>query len=479
MSGVRVRVRMGQRLLVLVLLGVLTTLTVVGTALVSLSQVSAVNRELTQVSHALQHHKTADEMHDALRADVARAQLVAAGGPGPSAATIRADTRRHAARFRAALDDTARLRLSGRLMNAFTRLHPIQDVYITTAEAMVASALSRRGASPGALADYEAAFLFLVPEQNRLTERLVATTARVEARAAAERATAERAIGIAAGAALAGWLGMAAWHHRSLRRLQRALVSEAEQRSTADTLQRSLLPPQLPVVPGAQLAAGSVLGSAAQRVGGDWYDAFTLPSGHVCLVVGDVVGHDLPAAAVMGQLRNCLRAYALIDPSPTRVLTRLNRAAYLFDTCDLATCIYVVCNPTARTAVWASAGHPAPVVMPAKGARHLLEGEPGPPLGATTTADYPEHHLRLTKGDGLLLYSDGLVERHGASIDAGLTALRTIPLPAADPDTLCQHLLRAMLDNTTTYDDTTCLLLQTHDTASDTADLGVSREAVG
>src|SRR3990170_2621777 len=239
---------MGQRLLVLVLLGVMMTLALVGSALFSVSRVSAVNRELVQVTGALRHHKTADEMHDALRADVARAELVSMGRSLVSAASVRRDTSRHAHRFRAALEAAGALELPAPLTRAFSRLRSVQEVYIKTAEAMVASALSPGGIAPGAQSDYEAAFLFLVPDQNRLTRRLVATTERVERAAAVQRSEAERTIFLAAAAALAGWVGLAVWHHRSMRGLQGALVREAEQRSAADVLQRSLLPLRLPRV---------------------------------------------------------------------------------------------------------------------------------------------------------------------------------------------------------------------------------------
>lgn len=468
---------MRQRWLVLALLGVVMTLAVVGTALVTLRQVIAINGELAQVSRALHHHKTADEMHDALRADVARAQLMGAGRSTVSAGQIQRDTRRHATRFRRQVEAASVLDLPRSLRRELARLRPIQETYIITAEAVATAALSRRGVTPGAQTDYEAAYRFLVPEQNRLTMRLVATTAQVEQAAADQRDQAERTMGVAASVALVGWLALVTWHRRSTRRLQGALVREAEQRAAADLLQRSLLPLHLPRVSGARLAAKSVPGSARNRVGGDWYDAIHLPTGEVVLAVGDVVGHDLPAASVMGQLRNSLRAYAVEDASPASVLSRVNRAAHLLHTSDLATCICVVLDPATMRATWASAGHPPPLVAHSDSTRRLLEGEPGPPLGVMAATRYPEHRMTMAAGDTLLLYSDGLVERRGLALGEGLAALQSVPVAHDDPERMCEQLILSMLPENENRDDVTCLLVQVQADPRTASDLTASPAA--
>jgi serine phosphatase RsbU (regulator of sigma subunit) len=453
---------MGQRLLVLGLLGVLLTSALLGTALISMSDVSDVNRELARVSRALNHHKNAEEMHDALRADVARAQLVASGeltAPAATAASVRHDTRRDAARFRAALRAAAGVTLPQALETALSRLRPDQKNYITITKRRVKSALSPRGLSPIDEATYEVAFRALVPHQRQVTRRLMATTARVQAAAVTQREQAQRTVILTAAGVLAGWLALAAWHHRSMRHLQQALVREADQRAAADLLQGSLLPTDLPRVQGARLAARSVPGNAEHRVGGDWYDALNLPTGEVFLVVGDVVGHDLPAAVVMGQLRNALRAYALEDSSPESVLTRLNRAAYLLETSDLATCVVAVLDPRTMTGRWASAGHPPPLLVSPEGSGRLLSGEPGPPVGVTAPAQYPEHEVRLCGGAALLLYSDGLVERREVPIDVGMSTLEAVPFAHTEPEAIVEQVLEAMLDGTNP-DDVTCLLLR-------------------
>jgi serine phosphatase RsbU (regulator of sigma subunit) len=463
--------QVGRRLLVLALVGVLMTLSVVATALLSVRDMNAVNRELARVSSALNHHKTADEMHDALRADVARAQLAGSGQLTVPGSVVRRETHRHAARFRAELEAVSSVDLPVALQTALRRLRPTQEIYVVTAERTVASALSPTGLTAGAQTDYEAAFAFLVPEQNRMTQRLLAATQQAQRAATAQRRQAEGTIGVAAVIALAGWLALAGWQHRSTRRLHAALIREADHRATADLLQRSLLPSELPRVAGAKLAAHSVPGNARNRVGGDWYDAINLPTGEVLLVVGDVVGHDLPAATVMGQLRNGLRAYALEDASPASVLTRVNRAAHLLDTSDLATCICVRLDPVTLVATWASAGHPPPLLAGAdRPRRRMLTGEPGPPLGVTAPAAYPEHHLQLHSGDTLLLYSDGLVERRGVPIDVGMAALETLALERMAPEEMCERLLTAMLHNGANPDDVTCLLLHVEAGPSGTPD---------
>jgi serine phosphatase RsbU (regulator of sigma subunit) len=449
-----------QRLLLLGVVGVLMTVTVAAAALVCLAEVSAINRELVQVNRAQRYHQDADMMHDALHADVARAELAGLGRPVTSVAAVRRQTARHAEIFRADLHAAEALDLPAGLRTALDRLQPRQLTYIATAEAMVESALTHPGSTATARASYEAAFRGLVPTQAGVTDRLVATSARIARAAAAEKAEAERMIGLATLAALAGWVALVVWHRRSTERLQGALVREAEHRSAADLLQQTMLPGRLPTVPGVRLAARSVTGNSSQRVGGDWYDAITLPSGAVCLVVGDVVGHDLPAATTMGQLRNALRAYALEDPSPTRILARLNRAAHLLEVSDLATCVCAVLDPATRKVEWASAGHLPPLLSTASGSGRLLAGEPGPPLGVTAAAEYRRHTARLRPGDTLLLYTDGLVERRGASIDAGLADLERTTIAADEPEDVCDRLLAGLTGYGGEHDDVTLLLVR-------------------
>lgn len=450
---------MRKRLLLLGVFGVLMTLAVAGVALVSLQSVSSTNRELALVTRALHFHQHADMMHDALRADVARAQLAARGAAGYDAARVRQDTRLHAAAFGNDLEAIESLRLPPRLDKTLASLHESQEVYIELSRHLVRAALAHRRAL-GAQADFELVYAALIPELKHATDQLMATAERAKHAVASETSDAIRLIGLSTLAALAGWVGLVAWHNRSMRNLQRALVREAEQRSAAELLQRSLLPTHLPEVPGVALAARTVPGSEDQQVGGDWYDVLALPSGEVALVVGDVVGHDLPAAALMGQIRNALRAYALEDPSPTTILGRVNRAACLLDTSEMTTCICLVLDPATMSVRWASAGHPPPMVLSAAGRGRLLGGEPGPPLGVEPEARYFLHETRLRPGQTVLLYTDGLVERRGATIDDGLAALQQVVVPQSTAQEMCDHVVSALPYDSGRRDDVTCLLLR-------------------
>jgi len=455
-------VRIGPRLLVLVGLGVAMTLAVVATALVLVHETTEVNRKLALVTVALNHHKTADEMDDALRADVARAQLVAAGRLAVPPAKIRSAAHQHANSYSDALTAISQVSpsLPPDLQRPLDMLQPEQELYIDSAVKMVTFTLSAKGPGPGVRTDYRASFHLMNHPQAHVTQLLLVTTGRLEAKAKEQRRDATVTIALTAAAALAGWFALAAWHHRSLRALHGALMREAEHRAEADLLQRSLLPETLPDVTGARLAARSVPGNARHRIGGDWYDAMWLPTGTLLLVVGDVVGHDLPSAAVMGQMRNALRAYALEDPAPASILARVNRAAMMLGTSDFATCAVVALDPTTMRGAWASAGHPPPLVTSVDQIASLLSGDTGPPLGVTFGAEYSEHQLTLRDGDALLLYSDGLVERRGVPIDVGLSMLASIAVPQDDPEDMCEHLMSIMLSYGSNQDDVTCLLMR-------------------
>jgi serine phosphatase RsbU (regulator of sigma subunit) len=456
---------MRERLRLLGLLGVLLTLGVAGTALVSLADVGAVNRELGQISQVQRHHLDADMMHDALRADVARAQQAGAGQQDVDPLAVQADADVHADKFHDDLRAIAGSELPPELTVALEQLRPEQERYIRVAQTMVTDALTDPDAALAGQPAYQQAFERLIGTQADVTEKLAQTAARTEQAADAEANMARSMVAVSGLAALIGWLALVVWLSRSVGSLRAALIREAEQRSAADLLQRSLLPRHLPAVPGARLAARSLPGESGLRVGGDWYDVITLPTGEVGLVVGDVVGHDLPAATAMGQLRNALRAYALEDSSPAAVLERVNRAADLLGVADMATCLYAVLDPATLQVCWASAGHLPPLVSSRSGAGRLLRAEPGPPLGVVSTPCYQDNLLRLERGDAFVLYTDGLVERRGHPIDAGLGSLAAVPGPHRSPEAMCDELLAAMLGDTRhgdrPGDDVTLLLLQT------------------
>jgi Stage II sporulation protein E (SpoIIE) len=455
------RLPMRERLRFLGLLGVLLTLLVAGTALVSLADVGANNRELGEVTRAQRYHQDADMMHDALRADVARAQQAGFGLDDVDPTVVRRETDAHVNQFRGDLSALSATELPDHLASAFADLRPEQEQYMIRAERMVSTALAGGEVSRSDQTAYQRAFENLTNDQADVTNQLTATSARTERVADTEEAIARRMVVLSSLAALTGWLALVVWLSRSVGSLRAALVREAEQRSAADLLQRSLLPQHLPAVPGVRLAARSLPGSSGARVGGDWYDVIALPGGEIGLVVGDVVGHDLPAATAMGQLRNTLRAYALENGSPAAVLERVNRAADLLQVADMATCVYAVLDPKNLTVRWASAGHLPALVTSPSGTGRLLRAEPGPPLGVLPDAHYRDERLRLQRGEALVLYTDGLVERRGEPIDTGLAALEAAPRPQPGPEAMCDELLHALLGGAVPGDDVTLLLLQT------------------
>ncbi len=197
------------------------------------------------------------------------------------------------------------------------------------------------------------------------------------------------------------------------------------QHRVALTLQRSMLP-QSGGVFGLDVAARYLPGSTEVEVGGDWYDVINLPAGRTAVVIGDVMGRGVRAAAVMGQLRAAVRAYSQMDLSPERVLDLLDRLVEEMSTGatvgQIVTCIYAVYDSAEQSLVLANAGHPPAVRLSADGDVTSMDGPVGPPLGVGVH-DYQSETLPFADGDGLLLYTDGLVEARGESLDRGLDRL--------------------------------------------------------
>ena len=207
-------------------------------------------------------------------------------------------------------------------------------------------------------------------------------------------------------------------------------------------LQRSLLPDRLPSVQGIQIAARYMPGGA--DVGGDWYDAIPLDRGRVGIAMGDVVGHGIAAASLMGQLRHSMRAYALEGHSPAGVLDRLGRMVRGLDGGQMATLLYLVLEPDHGTARFANAGHVPPLVITPDGDAHYLDSAHNPPLGVFESPDHLELSTELEPGSTIVLYTDGLVEERGVSIDQGLEALRlAASQDACHPDELCDRLVES------------------------------------
>ncbi|MGY1602269.1 SpoIIE family protein phosphatase [Geodermatophilus sp. SYSU D00815] len=237
---------------------------------------------------------------------------------------------------------------------------------------------------------------------------------------------------VAAARELAAQLGAA--------RLDRA---EEDDRLAA-ALQRTLLLAQPPEVPGLALAA-RYLPSARDVVGGDWYDVVPLPSGRVSVVLGDAAGHGLPAAAITAQLRHALRASLVRDEGPAAALDALNALVAQLLPEELATAVVAELDPATGEAVLATAGH-VPVLRVGPEGAAWLDDERGPALGLVEATGHREVRVRLTPDDRLLLCSDGLVERRGAGLEAGMAALRSAAraAAAAPPQELVDHVVSVL-----------------------------------
>ncbi|WP_320065293.1 SpoIIE family protein phosphatase [Micromonospora sp. RTGN7] len=206
-------------------------------------------------------------------------------------------------------------------------------------------------------------------------------------------------------------------------RLENAQLYEAEHR-IATTLQHSLLPRTLPRLPGAVVASRYLPGSANVEVGGDWYDVVGLDDDELVLVIGDVVGKGVRAAAAMGQLRNALRAYVLEGYDPGESLTRLNRLVCSAEQPSFATVVCLWFSPRTGRLRYASAGHPSPLLIREGDVAFLHDRALGPPVGALPAASYRTMEDELAPGNRLLLYTDGLIEDRKLGIDAALGQLR-------------------------------------------------------
>lgn len=225
----------------------------------------------------------------------------------------------------------------------------------------------------------------------------------------------------------------------------------------AAALQRSLLPPALSAVEGGELAARYVPGSGA--VGGDWYDVFTLPSGELGIVIGDVAGLGLPAAVIMGRMRSALRAYALETPDPAEVLDRLDRKMQHFEPGALATVLYAVVEPALDRMDVCLAGHFAPVVARPQRPAELADVPPGPMIGLVPGERRQAGTVTIPPGTVLCFYTDGLIERRDQPIDDGLDRLRRA-VTAQPAEAAIAAVMAALVGNQPARDDIAVLVLR-------------------
>lgn len=232
----------------------------------------------------------------------------------------------------------------------------------------------------------------------------------------------------------------------------------ADEAAAADVLERDLLPSRLPRIAGLQVASRYVP-AENRSIGGDWYDVFLGPDGALWVVTGDVAGHGLRAAVVMGRVKSALRAYTLLGEGPARVLELTDRKIVHFEMGAMITTVCARSYPPFDTWSISSAGHLPPVVATPDGAAVLSAIPPGPPLGAQPHRARIEVDVDLASDGLLLLYTDGLVERRGEVLDAGLDRLCAV-VTADHPDLVCRAVMHELVGSDSPADDIALLAVR-------------------
>jgi serine phosphatase RsbU (regulator of sigma subunit)/anti-sigma regulatory factor (Ser/Thr protein kinase) len=440
--------------------GGILNLLIVQSALAGLSKVDRAYGDVGRIVKAQGTLQDATSLMNALHADVLVAVLnedkkvpgisrEPTGGANADAIALQ----RH-------LDAAGAQPLPATLMTGLRNVRLIEDEYVRAAKNITARAAVDAMSAQQELAGFTALYNKLGQRQSKTTAGFAAQARAVQEGAEHDEHQARLRIIASALIVMVGFLGLSMVLGRLGRRL--ALMA-AREREVAETLQHSLLPAWLPQLPGLELAARYVPGGPGAEVGGDWYDAIPLSGGRVGLVIGDVVGHDLRAATVMGQMRHALHAHAVEGLSPRNVLERLNYLSHQQREPVIATCIYAVLDPVESTLTVANAGHyPALVVTPSEDGSRVafLEQQTSPPIGATRNANFTEAVYDLPHGSRVVLYTDGLVEARAGSVETGLQRLREIAAEAPESlEETCEHLLEGMLRGQAPRDDVAMLVV--------------------
>ena len=224
-------------------------------------------------------------------------------------------------------------------------------------------------------------------------------------------------------------------------------------------LERSLLPTKLPSCRGLAFATRYV-GAEHKTIGGDWYDIFTVASGQLWIVVGDVAGHGLHAAVVMGRIRSALRAYSLLDEPPERVLDLVDRKVNHFEVGAMVTVACAVLDPPYETMTIALAGHPPPVIAAPRQRAALAEVEPSPPIGTQLSfGNRRSTTVPLAPDSVVAFYTDGLIERRGESLDVGFSRLRQA-MSLGPPETVARDIMRHVIGDYVPQDDIALVVMR-------------------
>jgi hypothetical protein len=231
----------------------------------------------------------------------------------------------------------------------------------------------------------------------------------------------------------------------------------AIERAATWMLERSLLPSRLPDREGLQFATRYVA-AEQHTVGGDWYDLFAVPSGELWIVMGDVAGHGLNAAVVMGRIRSALRAYTLIESEPARVLELVDRKVNHFEIGTMATVACAVLPPPFDEMTIALAGHPPPAVVSPGRAASLVDVAPSPPIGTNLETRRRSKRYAVDDGAVVAFYTDGLVERRGESLDVGLGRLLSAMSPGP-PGRVASDIMRRVIGGSVPRDDIALVVL--------------------
>ncbi|MBF6558048.1 MAG: SpoIIE family protein phosphatase [Acidimicrobiales bacterium] len=221
----------------------------------------------------------------------------------------------------------------------------------------------------------------------------------------------------------------------------------AVERAATALLERSLLPGRLPKCPGLEFATRYL--TPEELVGGDWYDLFTVPSGEVWVVTGDVAGHGLHAAVVMGRVRSALRSYALLCSDPAEVLELTSRKIQHFEMETMVTAVCATASFPYNEFRIATAGHPPPLLVPVGGPGDFVSLRTGPPLGLRSEIARSSTVVPLPQSGIMLLYTDGLIERRGESLDEGMERLRGVLNGdnTESAEAVCRRIARAMVEH--------------------------------
>ncbi|MFJ1929996.1 MULTISPECIES: PP2C family protein-serine/threonine phosphatase [unclassified Streptomyces] len=251
--------------------------------------------------------------------------------------------------------------------------------------------------------------------------------------------------------------------HQLTSRARREVELHQARVELAEALQREMLPSSLPDLPGLQTAARYTPARSGLDIGGDWYDGFRLPDGSLAFAIGDVQGHDVEAAAFMGQIRIAMRALAVTAADPGEVVRRTNDLLLSVDSGLLATCTFIRIDPFTQVLQSARAGHVAAVWATADGRAGTTEDEGGLPLGIQTGEEYPVTTRRLTTPGAFVLLTDGVIEGPSYSIDEGLDAVVRLVSSRVgdDADELADAILGAA--ERTGHEDDAAVLVVRHD----------------